>query len=340
MKSLKISRKIIFSFLITLAACLFVPPSAFCQTEKLGTIGYTPPKGWNKTDKENIVAFSKVDQASGTFCIITLYGATPGTGKPETDFKREWANLVVKNMKAEPNPATESTVESGWTATAGGSPVDSDAGKAFALLTVISGGGRTVSILGVFNDQSFMPQLAAFSDSIELGKAVADAPPANAPANTAAGTSAPLRDSGGRLIIPMPTRQLTVADLVGEWGQDDGINTRYVYRDSGTYAGADSIHYRSKMTITAGGGYHNDFFGLQNGRKIAENTSGTVGVDWPVFFIKQRNTQKYVIRGWLELPDMTILVVCGPWYNDDVIPAAIFTSDQGSNLEAKWVRKK
>lgn len=155
---------------------LFIPQTVFCQTEKLGTIGYTPPKGWNKTDKENIVAFSKVDPATGGFCIITLYGATPGTGKPETDFKREWANLVVKNMKAEPNPETENTIESGWTATAGGSPVDSEAGKAFAMLTVISGGGRTVSILGVFNDQSFMPQLAAFSDSIVLGKAVAERP--------------------------------------------------------------------------------------------------------------------------------------------------------------------
>lgn len=332
---------IIFGIFISTAVGLFIPEKAFCQTEKLGTVGYSAPKGWTKTDKDNIVAFSKFDQATGTFCIITLYGATPGTGKPESDFKREWANLVVKNMKAEPNPETESTVESGWTATAGGSSVDSDAGKAFALLTVISGGGRTVSILSVFNDQSFMPQMAAFSDSIELGNAVADVPAAQAPANTAGGTSAPLRDSAGRLIIPMPTRQLTVADLVGEWGQDDGINTRYVYRDTGTYAGADSLHYSSKMTITAGGGYHNDFFGLQNGRKIKEDTSGTVAVEWPVFFIKQRNTQKFVIRGWLELPDMTILVVCGPWPDDDVIPAAIFSNpDQGSNLDKKWVRKK
>ena len=173
--------KIILALCIAQIIFLFIPQTVFGQTEKLGTIGYTAPKGWNKTPKENIVAFSKVDPATGGFCIITLYGATPGTGKPETDFKREWANLVVKNMKAEPNPATESTTESGWTATAGGSPVDSDAGKAFALLTVISGGGRTVSILGVFNDQSFMPNIAAFSDSIELGKAVADAPPANAP---------------------------------------------------------------------------------------------------------------------------------------------------------------
>ena len=38
---------------------------------------------------------------------------------------------------------------------------------------------------------------------------------------------------------------------------------------------------------------------------------------------------------------MTILEVCGPWYDDDVIPPDIFTNpDQGANLDKKWVRKK
>ena len=327
--------------LAALLFCVLIPHTAFGQSEKLGDVQYTPPKGMKKTLKENVVAFSEVDQTFGKFCIITLYGATPGTGKPETDFKREWANLVVKNMKAEPNPATESTVESGWTATAGGSSIDSDAGKAFALLTVISGGGRTVSILSVFNDQSFMPQLAAFSDSIELGNAVADAPAAQAPANTAAGTSAPLRDSGGHLLIPAPTRQLTVADIVGQWGESDGINVRYVYRDSGNYAGTDSLHYKSKMTITADGGYYNDFYAIQNGKMIKDKTAGAIAINGRVLSVRQNNLAKYVIRGWLELPDMTILEVCGPWYDDDVIPQAIFDNPaQGANLDKKWVRKK
>jgi hypothetical protein len=162
-----------------------------------------------------------------------------------------------------------------------------------------------------------------------------------AAATAPASVTAPLRDDSGRLIIQLPTRQLTIADLAGEWGQNDGINTRYVYRDSGVYAGADSLHFTNKMTLTAQGGYLNDFFAIQNGRKIKEDTSGSFAVSGRVLVIKDRNVRKYVIRGWLELPDMTILEVCGPWYNDDVIPAEIFTNpDQGANLNSKWVRKK
>ena len=64
----------------------------------------------------------------------------------------------------------------GWTAIAGGSAVQLDSGKAAAFLTVISGGGKTVSILGLFNDQSYAGQLAAFGTGIDLGKVVAEVP--------------------------------------------------------------------------------------------------------------------------------------------------------------------
>jgi hypothetical protein len=232
-------------------------------------------------------------------------------------------------MNAEANPPTETQEAEGWTVIGGALPVE----EGVAFLTVFSGFGKTVSVLGVFNEKAYIKQIETFILGIDLDKTVAPAPPVQ--------TAAPLRDESGRLIIPLPTRQLTIADLVGEWGQNDGINTRYVYRDSGTYAGAESLHFTAKMTITAQGGYANDFFAIENGKKIKEDTTGTVAVAGRILVIKQGNTKKYVIRGWLELPDMTILEICGPWYNDDVIPAEYFTNpDKGANLDKKWVRKK
>jgi len=323
-----------FSLFVLTVVGLFIPQTVFCQAEKLGIVQYTPPKAWKKSPSENIVTFSQLNETTGRFCTITLYGATPGTGNPKSDFTREWNNLVVKPFGGEANPKTETEAADGWTAIAGGGAVDFQGGKALALLTVYSGFGKTVSVLGILNDESYLPQLTAFVTGVDIEK---EAAATTAPASVAA----PLRDDSGRLIIPLPTRQLTIADLAGEWGQNDGINTRYVYRDSGTYAGADSLHFTNKMTLTAQGGYLNDFFAIQNGRKIKEDTSGSFAVAGRVLVIVEGKTKKYVIRGWLELPDMTILVVCGPWYNDGVIPQEIFTNpDQGANLDSKWVRKK
>jgi len=170
MNASNVNRKIFLGPFLMLVFCLFVPQSAFGQMEKLGIVQYTPPKGMKKTPKENVVAFSNLNEATGSFCIITLYGATPGTGNAKSDFTREWNNLVVQTLKAEANPKTETVAADGWTAIAGGAAVEAEVGKAVAFLTVISGFGKTVSILAVFNDQAYSSQVDTFISGIELDK--------------------------------------------------------------------------------------------------------------------------------------------------------------------------
>ncbi len=333
MKLFNIDRTILLGLVLTLTF-LFVPPAVFSQAEKLGAVQYTPVKGWKKTAKDNMVSFSELNEATGKFCIITLYGATPSTGKPEGDFVRDWNERVVKTLGAQGEPKTETEAADGWTMIAGGTSVDYQGTKALVFLSVMSGHGKTVSVLGLLNDEVYLPKIVAFNTSIDVDKTVAAVTPTQ--------TAAPAQVVNGKLVIPPISRQLSLADIAGEWGQNDGINTRYVYRDTGGYAGYDSLHFTDKMTFTARGEFHSDFFSLQNSTKIKEQSSGTVAVDGRMLYIKQQGKlRKYVIRGWLELPDITILEVCGPWFNDDVIPAAIFTDpNQGANLDKKFVRKK
>jgi hypothetical protein len=344
MKSSKISRRIIFGFLTPLLLSVIIPQTVFSQAESLGAIKFTPPKGWNRTANENAVTFSEIDQKNGKFCTITLYGAAVSTGNPQADFSREWQNRVVQPFGADPKPETVTEPDNGWIAIAGGAPIDLQGTKAFAFLTVASGFGKTVSVLGLLNDNSYLSTLQSFVEGMDIDKTATAMTPANtapvAPVATAPGTTTP-RTENGRLVIPPPSRQLTVADLAGQWGENDGINTRYVDRQTGAYAGFESLHFTNKMTITAQGGFYNDFFAIQNGRKIKEDTKGTIAISGRVLTIRDGNPQKYVIRGWLELPDMTILEICGPWYNNDEIPAEIFSNpNQGANLNRRWVRKK
>ena len=107
-------RIILGSFLPLILGLCISPQSVFCQTDKLGIVQYTPPQGWNRTLKENVVGFSKLDQATGAFCIVTLYGAMPGTSGPAGDFSRDWNKLVVGSMKADANPQRTQLVD-GWT---------------------------------------------------------------------------------------------------------------------------------------------------------------------------------------------------------------------------------
>ena len=298
---------------------------------------FTLLPGWAKTPKENVVAFSNYNQATGRFCIITVYGATPGSGNPQGDFNREWNNLAVKNMKAEAYPKTDEQKGDGWTAVSGGAEVESEAGKAAGFLTVISGFGRTVSILAVFNDPAYVTQVDAFIRAIDLDKPAA-------PANHTAASAPASVDADGNIVIPQPTRQLTIADLVGEWGDNPGrISTTYVNRSDGAYAGTDSLHFTSTWTIDGSGRYTNDFFEVRNGKKLRDVTTGTITIVGRLISIRHKGTAKYVVRGWLELPGITILKVAGPWFDDQVIPERVFTDfseDSRFILTAKWVRKK
>jgi len=321
------------------AVCAFAPPPALCQTEKLGIVQYMPPKGMTKTLKDNVVAFSEFDQVTGKYCIITVYGATPGTGSAQGDFRREWNNLVVKTLdKAQADPSTDTSMADGWTILAGGSPVESGAGKAIAFLTVISERSRTVSILAVFNDPAYVKQVDTFISAIELEK------PAATVGNVTAASNQLTLDSDGNLFIPQPTRQLTLDDLAGAWGDNPGrIATTYVDRTSGVYVGTDSLHFTNKWTFDSSGRAANDFFEVRNGKKLSDNTSGRITIEGRLLSIRQKNTAKYVIRGWLELPNMTILKIAGPWFDDQEIPERVFNDfgpDSRFILTTKWVRTK
>jgi hypothetical protein len=321
---------------VILIGLLCLTPETLSQSEQLGAVRYTAPKGWTKSAKEHAVVFNQVDEVGNKFCFITLYAVSQSTGTPAGDFAREWNIRLVTPWGAAANPKTETNLADGWTAVAGGAPIDFNGNKAFALLTVMSGFGKVVSVLGVLNNDSYVADLTAFVEHLDIDKSKTTPSPATS-------TSSPALqfDDYGHLLIPAPTRQLTSADIVGEWGESDGINERYVDRYTGAYAGADSLHYKSKMTFSSDGRYYDDFYAIQNGKLIKEKSAGSVRINGSVLLIKDTNLRKYVIRGWLELPNMTILEVCGPWYGDDEIPQEIFNNPrQGANLDKKWVRMK
>lgn len=162
-------RIIITSFIL----CLFFSHAVMAQKESFGAVKYTPPKGWTKTQNENAVTFSEINQATGKFCIITLYRVTESIGTPGSDFAGAWNNRVEKVLGAQANPKTEAVTAEGWTLTLGGSQIEFQGNKALAFLSVVSGYGKAVSVLGILSDETYLPQLQAFVGSIEVDKSAA-----------------------------------------------------------------------------------------------------------------------------------------------------------------------
>jgi len=296
----------------------------------LDLVTFTAPAGWTVEEKGGGIGKHVVlTRSSATsYCMIVIYASTPAVGDLDASFAAEWKGVVLQTIDPvpAPKPAISTVGETrvavgGATSTTGGQPVVS-------LLILLDAGSRVVSMLVL------SPTIAAF----DAYKAEVDATLAGLVVQRIGEPpQAPVISDGGRLVVPAPSRTIVVADLAGEWGRNDGINTTYLDRYTGAYAGTDSIHFTEKWVITSNGTISLDFFGIQNGKRIIEKSSGVVALSAGVLAIKMANEQRYVLRGWLESPDRTVMKLNGPWYDD--IPADILSNpEQGANLDKNWVR--
>ena len=325
--------------LVGAAGIAALPASALAATRTWDLVTYTAPKGFAVVEKEGAGGRVELAKASATsYCIVVIYSGTRAGSDLEASFAAEWQAVALKTIDPvdAPEPVTRSVGNTraavgSATSTAGGQPI-------WARLFVLEADGSVASLLVVAPTEDAFEAYEAEVEKMLGGLVVKRVSrPEQAPPGE---DSAAPQTAGGRLIVPAPTRAMTLADLAGEWGQNDGITTTYVDRHTGTYAGFESLHFTNEWTITRQGGISSDFFAIRNGRKVREKSGGTVTLAGGVLVVKLRNTQRFVVRGWLERPELTIMTLNGPWY-DDPIPASIFTDpEQGGNLDQHWVRKK
>ena len=161
--------KIIFA--LFLAYCFLLPQAIFGQTATLDIVQYTPPKGWSKTTKEGAVVFTGINQTAKAFCLVAIYPTIPSASRPQQDFVNAWNYLIVKEFNAQNEPEIDTQTDpDGWQGMMGGAEIEIEGVKSYAILSVYSGFGKAASVVSIFNDQSCVPQLEAFTQGIKLDK--------------------------------------------------------------------------------------------------------------------------------------------------------------------------
>jgi hypothetical protein len=242
-----------------------------------------------------------------------VYASTPAGPSLEASFTAEWARVALQTLDAVATPRPVISQVGSLRVAVGAASSTAQGQPIVGLLLVVDAGARVVPILILSPSFGSLEPYRVEVDTI-LGTLSIE------------GQASP------------PLRRVSIADLAGAWGRHDGINTRLVDRGTGAYAGTDSIHFTEQWEIGAGGTIALDFYGIQNGRQIAEQSSGTVTLTPDgILVIRTTNEQRYVLRGWEEAPDMTVMTLNGPWY-DAVPPEILSNPAQGTNLDQQWVR--
>jgi hypothetical protein len=163
------------SFII-LSMVLVIAQAAASQNQTFDIVTFTPPKGWKKEVKGNLVAFTKTDKVKKSWCMIGVIKSMPSKGSIEEDFKNEWDILAVQQYQATSLQENEVQEAEGWKIKAGGGKFSLNNADAMVLLTTMSGYNVCTSILATTNSADFLDDIQNFLSSVNLQPPAAPPP--------------------------------------------------------------------------------------------------------------------------------------------------------------------
>jgi len=138
------------------------------QQQTFDLVTYTPPMGWKKEEKENIITYTKIDKVKKTWCVIGVVKSTVSKGNIDADLESEWNELAVKQYNADSMQATETQEGEGWKVKSASGIFVTDNKPNAVLLTTFSGYDRCVSILATTNSQSYLDVIVDFVGTVDL----------------------------------------------------------------------------------------------------------------------------------------------------------------------------
>lgn len=173
---------------ICLALSLLLMMVANAQQQRFDITSYTPPKNWSTQKSAKSVQFTKQDEKAGTYAIITLMQAVPGTDNGKENFDAAWESVVQEMVKVEGKPQMQAPVtDNGWEAQSGYAAFSAEGLNGIALLVTTSGFGKMVNILVLTNTDVYQDEISAFLGSASFTKP--EAPRNNTNTNTNTNTN-------------------------------------------------------------------------------------------------------------------------------------------------------
>ena len=187
---------------LIVAAVVLSSATAFADTATYDLVRYTAPTPWNKiawkreVKDKNTISYTLANKQDHSYCQIFLLRSMTSKGDITTDFESDWRDVVIKSYGVTEAPQlTDTAAEGGWEVKAGIATFQFDSGTSIAMLTTITGYGRTVSIVAVTSNQDYLTAIQGLLGSIEMIKPTASAststPAKAAPKEAAKGNAKP-----------------------------------------------------------------------------------------------------------------------------------------------------
>lgn len=167
---------------MSLPALAFALLSSAALADSFDVATYTVPTGYKQEKGQHKVQLTKTSGQG--YCLITLAPSAPGTGNLNSDFQKEWAQLVQASVTVDAPKTEQGEAKNGWQNKVGASSFKQGDLSGLALLSTYSGFSKRFSVLLLTNDKSCVDDLDAFLGSMKLGKPAGNAATTPTPVST------------------------------------------------------------------------------------------------------------------------------------------------------------
>jgi hypothetical protein len=260
------------------------------QTFDIVTFSLSP--AWKKEAQQDWVAYRVENPAKNTYARILLYPSLPSSGNPETDFQKEWSDLVVANYKpgATINESL-SDYKNGWKAKIRVAPFAHNQVNQAVILLMLTDGKKKMSFVFLTNTEDFQRDFEDFGSSLEFALVPVQTPATKAPPQI---SSQPAPMSTPKAPVQIDSKLLgkwnrssSVTPLFAnpaEWGTSGYTTCRYEFFSDGTYQYTErnfSFSFASIIVVKENGHYdaNGGVLTISPAQSLVEKYSKKNGVD-------------------------------------------------------------
>lgn len=228
---------------LTYLLLLFSVPVFAQSVHSFDIVSFSLASTWKKEAQQDWLAYRVENPAKKTYARILLYPSLPSSGNPETDFQKEWNDLVLNQYK--PTQIINESLtdyKDGWKAKLRvASFVHNQVNQAVILL-MLTDGKRKMSFVFLTNTEEFQKDFEDFGSSFQFapttGSSLNNTPPTqlSSPAAQVSTPKAPIQTD--QKLIGKWNRSASVSPLfanAAEWGTSGYTTCRYEFFADGTY---------------------------------------------------------------------------------------------------------
>lgn len=228
---------------LTYLLLLFSVPVFAQSVHSFDIVSFSLASTWKKEAQQDWLAYRVENPAKKTYARILLYPSLPSSGNPETDFQKEWNDLIVSNYKPEQTiEESLSDYKDGWKAKIRVAPFVHNQVNQAVILLMLTDGKKKMSMVFLTNTEEFQKDFEDFGSSLKFASAPVQSAP-TAPTTQVSGPPASVSNPKAPVQIDQKligkwNRSASVSPLfanAAEWGTSGYTTCRYEFFADGTY---------------------------------------------------------------------------------------------------------